>query len=75
MTQTVLMLIENPFRIAWNYLEATGELGQPDIAANHLLDTIETMVRRGEHRQLLLSNKAIVSYQHFRAGQGLPLAS
>jgi hypothetical protein len=30
----------------WDYLEATGELGNPDTAANHLLDTIETMIRQ-----------------------------
>ncbi|MBA2397388.1 MAG: hypothetical protein H0V72_01565 [Bradyrhizobium sp.] len=75
MNETLLTTIENSFRIAWDYLEATGELGDPDIAANHLLDTIETMVRHGERRRLLLSNKAIAAYQHFRAEQGLSLAS
>jgi len=65
--ETLLTTIENSFQIAWDYLEATGELGDPDTAANHLLDTIETMVRRGERRRLLLSNKAIAAYQRFRA--------
>lgn len=74
-TDTLLTLIEDSFRIAWDYLEATGELGHPDVAANQLLDTIETMVRRGERRRLLLSNTAITSYLRFRAEQGLPLAS
>ena len=67
MAETLLTTIENSFQIAWDYLEATGELGDPDTAANHLLDTIETMVRRGERRRLLLSNKAITAYQRFRA--------
>jgi len=67
MAETLLTTIENSFQIAWDYLEATGELGDPDTAANHLLDTIETMVRRGERRRLLLSNKAIIAYQRFRA--------
>jgi hypothetical protein len=75
MTETLLTTIENAFHIAWNYLEATGELGHPDTAANHLLDTIETMVRRGERRRLLLSNTAVAAYQRFRAEQKLPLAS
>ena len=75
MTETLLTTIENSFQIAWDYLEATGELGDPDTAANHLLDTIETMVRRGERRQLLLANKAISAYQRLRAEQGLSLAS
>jgi hypothetical protein len=69
MTETVPTLVENSLRIAWDYLEATGELGNPDTAANHLLDTIETMIRQGERRRLLLSNKAIRSYQRFRAEQ------
>jgi hypothetical protein len=75
MTETLLTTIENAFQISWDYLEATGELGHPDTAANHLLDTIEAMVRRGERRQLLLSNKAIAAYQRLRAEQGLSLAS
>jgi hypothetical protein len=68
-------LVENSFRIAWDYLEATGELGNPDTAARHLLDTIEIIVRHGERRRLLLSNKAIASYQRFREEQGLSLVS
>ena len=75
MQEPLPLLIENSIQIAWDYLEATGELGHPDTAANHMLDTIEAMVRRGERRQLLLSNKAIAAYQRFRAEQGLPLAS
>jgi hypothetical protein len=71
MTETVPTLVENSLWIAWGYLEATGELGNPDTAANHLLDTIETMIRQGERRRLLLSNKAIRSYQRFRTEQGL----
>jgi len=75
MTETLLTVIENSFRIAWDYLEATGELGDPAATADHLLDTIEAMVRRGERRQLLLANKAIAAYQRLRAEQRLSLAS
>jgi hypothetical protein len=75
MFETLSRLVENSFQIAWDYLEATGELGNPDTAARHLLDTIEAMVRQGERRRLLLSNKAIASYQRFRAEQALSLAS
>ena len=75
MTETVPTLVENSLGIAWDYLEATGELGNPDTPANHLLNTIETMTRLGERRRLLLSNKAIASYQRFRVEQGLSLVS
>lgn len=74
MTETAT-LIENSFQIAWDYLEATGELGPPDTAAGHLLDSIEAMIRLGERRRLVLSNKAIAAYQSFRAEQGLCIAS
>ena len=75
MSQTLQYTIAESFQIAWDYLDATGELGSPDAAAGHLLDTIETMVRRGERRTLMLSNKAIAAYQRFRAEQGLSIAS
>ena len=70
MSETVPILVENSFWIAWDYLEVTGGLGNPDTAARHLLDTIETMIRHGERRRLLLSNTAIASYQRYRAEQG-----
>ena len=75
MTETVPTLVENSLRIAWDYLEATGQLDNPDTAASHLLDTIEAMIRHGERRRLLLSNKAITSYQRFRSEQARSLAS
>jgi len=71
MSETTQSTFANSFQIAWDYLEATGELGDPDRAAHHLLDTIEAMIRQGERRPLLLSNKAIASYQRFRTESGL----
>lgn len=52
-----------------------GELGNPERTANHLLDTIEAMIRHGERRPLLLSKRAMASYQRFRAELGLTIAS
>jgi hypothetical protein len=57
--------VAKSLEIAWDYLEAMGELGNPDRAAEHLLDSIEGMIRQGERRPLLLSNKAIACYQRF----------
>jgi hypothetical protein len=59
MHEKISQLVENSFRIAWDYLEATGELEDYDMAARLLLDTIETMIRQGERRRLLIANKAI----------------
>lgn len=75
MSATMQSNLADAFQIAWDYLEAAGELGNPERTANHLLDTIEAMIRHGERRPLLLSNKAIASYQRFRAEQGLTIMS
>jgi hypothetical protein len=46
-----------------------------EVATGHLLGTIEVMMKHGERRRQVLSNKAIASYQRFRAQQRLCLAS
>ena len=56
-------LFEESFAIAWNTLEATGELRDRESAATFLSSKIITMVRRGEKRRLLLSNRAIDLYR------------
>lgn len=45
-------IVENSIHIAWNYLEATGELGDPEEASQLLLNEIQSMVRGGETRPL-----------------------
>lgn len=52
--------------IAWEYLEATGELGAAEGAAGELLDIIRTMVRTGERRRILIANVAIETYKRRR---------
>jgi hypothetical protein len=66
MPDSLHILLENSFQIAWEYLEAVGELGHADTASRFLADAIETMILRGERRKILLSNKAIAEYQAFR---------
>jgi hypothetical protein len=73
MYEPLPILVENSFQIAWDYLERTGELGNREVASRVLLDAIEIMIRRGERRKLLLSNKAIDAYQRFRAERRLEL--
>jgi hypothetical protein len=73
MYEPLPLLVENSFQIAWDYLERTGELGNREVASRVLLDAIEIMIRRGERRKLLLSNKAIDAYQRFRAERRLEL--
>jgi hypothetical protein len=59
-------LVENAFMIAWEYLEATGELGEAEGAACELLDIIHTMIRTGERRRILIANTAIDAYRRKR---------
>lgn len=75
MHETIPQLVETSFRIAWDYIEGTGELEDHDMTARLLLDTIETMIRQGERRRLLLANKAISAYQRARAARYLMVAS
>ena len=72
MTEPLPLLIDSSIEIAWDYLNRTGELGEPLVASRFLGDTIELLVRRGERRQLMLANKAIAAYQQFRRQQSLP---
>jgi hypothetical protein len=68
MTVSLSQLLEDSFQIAWEYLERTGELGDPADASRFLSDTIETMIRRGQRNRLALSNRAISAYQRHRLG-------
>jgi hypothetical protein len=63
MSEPLPILLENSIQIAWEYLEATGELGDAEVAARFLTDHVELMMRRGERRKLLLSNRAIEAYK------------
>ena len=73
MSEPLPILMENSVQIAWDYLERTGELGEPEVAGRFLLDTIEVMVRRGERRRLILSNKAIDAYKQFKSARRVAL--
>lgn len=67
MNEPLPILMENSIQIAWDYLEMTGEIDDAPMASQFLLDAIEHMVRKGERRRLILSNRAIMAYQRFKA--------
>jgi hypothetical protein len=75
MDEPLPILLESSMMIAWDYLERTGELGDPDVASQVLLDSIEGLIRNGERRKLMLSNKAIDAYKRYRADRHLALVS
>jgi hypothetical protein len=69
MAEPLPILIENAVQIAWDYLEATGEIEDGGGASRFLSESVELMVRKGERRKLLLSNKAIDAYKRFKLTQ------
>ena len=75
MTEPLPLLMENSIQIAWDYLEATGELDDPEVAARFLTDAVEIMNRRGETRKLMLANRAIDAYKRFKTERPLSLVS
>lgn len=75
MSEPLPIVMGNSIQIAWDCLERTGDLGDPTIASKVLLEPVETLVRRGERRVLMLSNMAISDYKKFRADRLLELAT
>ena len=66
MTEPLRIIVENSLQIAWDFLEATGEIDDPQQTAEILLGAIKTLVLRGEHRRLMLSNRAIDAFREFK---------
>ena len=65
MERSLSHLLENSIQIAWDYLERTGEIDDAPAVSRFLSNHIELLIRAGERRRLLLSNKAIAAFQRF----------
>jgi hypothetical protein len=61
MSEPLPILVEMAVQIAWDYLEQTGQIDDPEITSWLLLDTIEQLVRCGERRRQALSNGAVTT--------------
>jgi hypothetical protein len=66
MTEPLATLVETSLQIAWDFLDASGEIEDPHQTAEVLLGTIKTLVLRGENRRLLLSSRAIDAFREFK---------
>jgi hypothetical protein len=66
MAESLAILMEDAIQIAWYYLEHTGEIEDAVVASRFLSDIVELMIRAGERRRLVLSNKAISAYMKFK---------
>ena len=60
------VLMEEAIQIAWDYLERTGQIDDPEFTSKFLLDNVEHAVRIGERRQLILTNRAISAYERLK---------
>ncbi|WP_310884873.1 hypothetical protein [Bradyrhizobium brasilense] len=66
MSELLPVLVEKSIQIAWDFLERSGEIIDPDDASRFLLKNIDDMARAGEHRPLMLANNAIDAYRRYR---------
>lgn len=62
MHSTKAILLEDAIQLAWDYLDDTGQLGDPTNAAHVLQEEIFKRIEQGEISRFVLSNRAIGSY-------------
>lgn len=60
---SVYPLMERSIEIAWDYLERSGQIVDPEFTSRFLLTSVEHNVRMGERRQLMLVNRAITDFE------------
>jgi hypothetical protein len=63
MAEQLPVLLETSLQIAWDFLDGTGSIADPQETAEFLLANITTQVRQGERRKLALSNRAINAFR------------
>ena len=66
MTEPLPILVENSLQIAWDFLDASGEIEDPQQTAEVLLGAVKTLLLSGENRRLMLSNRAIYAFREFK---------
>jgi hypothetical protein len=64
MSEPLPILVERALQIAWDFLGGSGEIADPQQTAEFLLRNINSQIRSGERRTLMLSNRAIDAYRH-----------
>jgi hypothetical protein len=63
MAEQLPVLLETSLQIAWDFLDGTGGIADPQETAEFLLANITTQVPQGERRKLALSNRAINAFR------------
>lgn len=68
-------LKQESVQIARDFLERSGEIGDPYTAELLLADTVEFLMKRGISSRLLLSNLAISAYQKYNRSRTIDMRS
>jgi hypothetical protein len=68
------LLLESALQIAWHFLERTGEIDDPVEANRFLTDKIGFMIAQGQRNKLVLSNRAISAFQHYKQVRTIELS-
>jgi hypothetical protein len=66
MNEPTSIVVEDAVQIAWDFLERSGEIGDADEASRFLVQTIDELLRKGERRRLMLSNRAVEAYRRHK---------
>jgi hypothetical protein len=68
---TAPFLMEDAIQIAMNYLHRSGEMDNYVETCDFLMDSITTMIKRGERNKLVLGNRAIAAFERYRASRSI----
>lgn len=68
------LLLEESVKIAYDYLERTGESDNAGDTCQFLVNKVGFMIAQGERNRLLLSNRAITAYQRYRKARTVELS-
>jgi hypothetical protein len=68
------LLLEESVKIAYDFLERTGEVDDAGETCQFLVNKIGFMIAQGQRNRLLLANRAIAAYQQYRQARTLELS-
>ena len=62
-TMINLEVVREAYDIAWDYLDRTGAIADPEAAHRALLASLMAMYNTGNRNKLVMANKAITGFQ------------
>jgi len=62
-TMMNLDVVRDAYDIAWDYLDRTGAIANPEAAHGELLASLMAMYNTGNRNKLVMANKAITGFR------------